>query len=321
MLKTPEYYKNIIENEPSNSEAKLFLGLSLLRDKQYKLGWEYFEHRLDGLNSLFPDFFPLWQGENISNKTILVYAERGFGDTIMFSRFLPLLTKRCQKVLFMPQEELCGIFNESELSVKFVKKSMDEFFHVHTSLMSLPYKLKLEKESDIPPVNKNYFSIDKIKSKDYKDKYFANNSLKIGINWQGTMKPTPIRSIPLEFFNKILTVPNSTLYSLQTGCTEEQKKILEQNNIVNLGTTFFDFSDTIAAMANLDIIISNDTSVANLAGAIEKKCFILLPYQSDWRWGDDISSCIWYSTVQLLRQSRPHDWSGVFDELLNILMP
>jgi len=311
MLKSAEYYKNLVQQEPENKKAKFHLGIASLMEKKYKDGWKYFEYRLE--ETPIPDFFPLWKSEPIEDKTILVYGERGYGDTIMFSRYLPLLKSKCKQVLFLPQPELFDIFDEKTLGVKIIRDIRESIFDTHISIMSLPYKLGHTEEKDIPRSHNNQIKNNDEKVNHYKKKYFENNNLKVGINWQGCLKPSPNRAIPLEYFEKLFKIPNISFYSLQTRVGREQLEILANHKIPDLGSTFNDFSDTASAMKNLDLVISNDTSVANLAGTMEKDCWILLPFEHDWRWSEDISYCIWYKNAKLIKQNNPNNWDNVFD--------
>lgn len=314
-----QYYKELIEKEPKNTYARLHLGLEYLREKNYEEGWKYFEYRLEGLN-VFPPSLPAWNGEDITDKTLLVYAERGLGDTIMFSRFLPLLQRKCARVLFLPHAELFNLFDETSLGVKLIQDVREICFDAHTSVMSLPYKLKIFQEKNIPEMPKQCLIINQEKFESYKQKYFNNDNFKAGINWQGNIKLTAERSIPLKCFEKLFSIPNTSFYSLQKGEGQEQLNSIEKYNVIDLGSTFNDFSDTAAAIENLDLVISNDTSVANLAGAMGKECWILLNFIPDWRWSNDLSYCPWYKNVKLFKQAEKNEWDSVFDAVYKDLL-
>jgi len=310
--KAIEYCEVAIEQEPQNTNANLCLALAYLKTKNYKDGWKYFESRLAGIDNL-SGLFPLWDGEDAKDKTILVYAERGYGDTIMFSRFLPLLKSKCKKVLFLPQKNLSELFDEKSLGVQIIKDIREAGFDLHTSIMSLPYKLGLEQESDFPDACGCYLKSDHEKIIFYKEKYFVNNNFKVGINWQGCTEAGAERSFPLEYFERLFKIPNISFYSLQTGEVNIELEKFKDFEITDLGSTFNDFSDTASAIENLDLVISNDTSVGNLAGAMGKECWILIPYTQDWRWSEDLSYCHWYKNATLLKQSELNCWSDVFD--------
>ena len=317
------YYKKIVENQPENNKAKIGLALSYLKTKNYKEGWKYFESRNSDILSsngiLTPDSIikPLWRGELIQNKTLYVYYEAGYGDTIMFARFLPLLKDKCAKVLFRPQTDCVKLFEDSNLGVEILTKKFQEYqmnFDFHIPMRSLPYALKLNTEADIAFENK-YLKSDIKKVKAYKEKYFNNNDFKIGINWQGAAGCGPNRKFMLKSFCKLLDLQNIKFYSIQVDEGIEQLSEVIEYNIVDLGSTFNDFSDTAAAMENLDLIISNDTSVVHLAGALGKNVWALLPFVQDWRWGVDTNYCPWYKSIKLFKQKNLGNWDDIFDEI------
>lgn len=302
-----ECYKKALEINPDDIRTKVCLGVSYLKLKNFEKGWELFENRYPA-NDLIK---PIWKGENIEDKTLYVYYEAGFGDTIMFARFLPLLKNKCKKVLFHPQTELAKFFQDSDLGVEILcknSKTIDMDFDYHIPMRSLPYALKITSEADIPSKD-NYLKVDENKVRFYKENYCDNDKFKIGINWRGNSVSDDRRQIDLRFFEG-LDLPNTQIYSLQVGVSGKLPK-----NFVDLGSTFNDFSDTAAAIENLDLIISNDTSLVHVAGALGKKCFVLLPFAPDWRWGVSLDSSYWYYSLKLFTQKHPENWQEVFEEI------
>jgi hypothetical protein len=150
----------------------------------------------------------------------------------------------------------------------------------------------------------------------FKEKYFNNDSFKIGIKWEGNSEVGLNRIIPVNAFAPIAALPNVKLYSLQKGVGEEDLKDCKFE-IENLAPEFDDFSKTTAAIENLDLVICNDTSIAHLAGAIAKDCWILLPRAYNWRWHDDLSYSPWYSSVKLFRQDSENDWISVMQKVVS----
>ena len=119
-----------------------------------------------------------------------------------------------------------------------------------------------------------------------------------------------------EDFFRLFELPNTQFYSFQTfDGSEEFEKIKNKYNVINLGETFGDFSDTAGAIENMDLIISNDTSLVHLAGAMNKVCWVLLPYIYNWRWHVDLSKCDWYDSVKIFRQNEDRNWQSVFDDV------
>ena len=264
----------------------------------------------------------VYNGEISKDKTVYTYYEAGFGDMIMFARYLPLLKERVGHVIFKPQRELVNLFRENNFGCEIMGTFLPEekiHFDYHIPIMSLPYALSLQGEG-VFNLRNGYMHAQEPKSKEYKEKYFDNDKFKIGIKWQGNTMYDRGRVITVESFFKLFELPDTKFYSCQTfEGSEEIEKIKEKYDIVDLGATFKDFSDTAAAIDNLDLIISNDSSLAHLAGAMGKKCFVLLPYVYNWRWHINLDICDWYDSVKIFKQKTPDDWRGVFDDVYEYL--
>lgn len=321
-----EYYKKAYELNDKDDYIKYFLAISYIKTKNFKEGWRLYESRPSKELSIisqameYKDLIaskPLWQGEPIDNKTLFVYYEAGYGDTLMFARFLPLLEAKCANVLFKPQYGFIDLFKENYSRVKIIDNKtlpQDVYFDFHIPVMSLPYALGLNSEEI--PFAQGYIKANPQKVEDYRQKYFNNNKFKVGIKWKGNAECELSRVISLNYFYKLFEIPNIQFYSVQKDDgIEEIENLPENYNIINLGETFNNFSDTAAALENLDLIICNDTSVAHLAGAMGKKCWILLPFVQNWRWHTDISYSTWYKSVKLFKQSQPDNWAELFDRI------
>ena len=311
---------------PHDNDTDYFLSLALMRVKDYKHGLKLFENRLCRetsfalLNKSYPNKARkdnIWDGTNIKNKTILVYYEAGFGDVIMFSRYLPLVKQKCRKLIFYCQKPLSPLFKINkqlgidEIVDKYIPEDQIDFDY-HIPLLSLPYVLKLSGEK-VFAHSDGYLHADKTMVEEYRKKYFDNNKLKIGIKWQGNTYYDQDRVIPSTAFIPLMEVENTQFYSLQTF--EGAEDIKDLNNIVDIGKDLLDFSQTAAALSNLDLVICNDTSLAHLAGAMGIPCWIVLPYEVNWRWHTDLSVCDWYDSVRLFRQHKLNDWNGVFEDV------
>ena len=314
--------------KPKDNDTDYFLSLALMRTKNYSKGLKLFENRLCRetaialQNKTYPNLASmdrLWKGENIKNKTILVYYEAGYGDTIMFSRYLPLLKKRCKKLVFYPQKPLIPLYTESGLGIDeliegFIpEQSMD--FDVHTPLLSLPYLLKL-KGKDVFAYSEGYMCANSELVQEYKEKFFNNDKLKIGIKWQGNTYYDKDRVIPAEAFSPLIEIEGTKFYSFQTfEGSEDVKKLTDKYDITDIGKDLLNFGQTAAALENLDLVICNDTSLAHLAGALGKPCYVLLPWEVNWRWHENLNKCDWYDSLKLLRQKKEGEWNGVFEEI------
>ena len=219
-------------------------------------------------------------------KTIYVYAEQGFGDTIMFSRYIPLLENISKKVIFRPQVQLKELFENNFPNVKILDDSIadeDIQFDAHIPLLSLPLMFKTDLSSI--PFSEGYLKADPDKINFYKNKYFCNEKYKIGIFWNADHRYVPEKSISLSYFYRFAQLQNIELYSLQKGYGREQLKDLPDSiKITDMGAGFNDYSDTAAAIANLDLLITVDTSVAHLAGAMNKPRLVIASCRTEWRW-------------------------------------
>jgi len=314
--------------KPKDTEIEYFLSIALMRMKKYDKALKMFENRMcrdtaiASQTKTYPNLASadkLWKGENIKNKTIYVYYEAGYGDTMMFSRYLPMLKKRCKKIVFFPQKPLIPLYQESGLGVDeiiegFIPENMMDF-DVHAPLMSLPHLLGL-KGNKMFEGSEGYFRANPEMVKEYKEKFFNNDEIKIGIKWQGNTYYDMDRVIPTEAFVPLIEMEGTKFYSFQTfEGSEELKKLSDRFDITDIGSELLDFGQTAAALMNLDLVICNDTSLAHLAGALGIPCFIMLPYDVNWRWHEDLSKCDWYDSVSLFRQKSMGDWNSVIEQV------
>ncbi len=179
--------------------------------------------------------------------------------------------------------------------------------------MSLPYLLGL-KGDKVFAYPEGYLRPNEELKAEYKKKFFDNDKIKVGIKWQGNTYYDQDRVIPAKCFKPLIEVKNTQYYSFQTF--EGSEDIKELEGIIDIGKDLLNFQQTAAALSNLDLVICNDTSLAHLAGAMGIPCWILLPYEVNWRWHTDLSVCDWYNSVKLFRQKSIGDWESVFEDVL-----
>lgn len=322
-----EYYEKAYEynKDVNDSDIPFFLGICYLKAKNFEKGLIYHEYRpskpfathCQSLIYKGIETKPLWTGEELTDKTLFVYYESALGDTLMYVRYLALVKDMFKKVLFKPQLCFVDLFKENNFGAEIIESKTlpeDVIFDVHIPLMSIPYVLNLNTEEI--PLSEGYLKVNQAKVSSFKEKYFNNDKFKIGIKWKGNTVYDLTRVITIESFYKLFDLPNTQFYSVQKGEGEEElKKIPSKYNIIDLSETFNDFGDTAAAVENLDLVICNDTSVAHLAGAMGKPCWIMLPYVQNWRWHTDISYSPWYKSVRLFKQNEPDNWDEVFDRV------
>lgn len=327
-----KYYKKAVELCPDDTETRYFTGITYFRNRDYKNGLQYFESRLCRQSAIltqmntYPNLMqkaPLWDGKtDISDKTLYTYYEAGFGDVLMFARYLPMLKSKCKKLIVKPQVPLAELLQENFPDIEVMKLFEHESvmdFDYHVPILSLPYVLGLD-ESNMFVGRKQYLSALPEKIERYRRDYFDNDCFKIGIKWRGNTHYEMDRVIEITSFLKLFGIKNTKFYSFQTfEGAEDLNKIVNDYDIVDIGKTVQNFSDTAGALANLDLVICNDTSLAHLAGAMNIPCWILLPYNYNWRWHLDLSKCDWYESVKLYRQKQVGDWDEIFERMYNDL--
>ncbi len=303
-------------------------GLFLLKMGRYAPGWKSYEARLQWSEFPFPlpkHEQPVWQGENIDGKTILVYAEQGLGDTLLFSGYVPDLVQRGATVLFVVQPELFRLFNDlwTARGVTVIEQNNEAAwlkanrikFDVHCPIMSLPAKLGVTK-GIVPEIHSARFHVPQLMSQRW-DKVVSrppdqtDRKLRVGIAWRGrsTHKHDRRRSVSLETLAPLFEVGHIDWYSLQ--CGDVVNELGSYPQIVNLAPQLTDFAETAAAVSELDLIISVDTSLVHLTAALDRPVWVMLSWQADWRWGVRNSVASWHAKSILWRQPDAHDWQSV----------
>lgn len=307
-------------------DDKMAYAYLCIKTGDFKEGWKYYENRF--LRTYGPTEYPKipdkpkWEGQKILDKTLLVHYEQGFGDSLQFFRYLYKLKPYAKKIIFRVQDELVDLFKNStkDFEIYGISTPLEDLsFDYHISLMSLPYVLKESVESI--PLAKGYIKASEKKIKEYKQKHFANNCLKIGITWNGRRFGNKQRNVPLECFYPLAKLKNVKLYSLQKDFGAKQLENLPEGfEIIDLGKTFNDFSDTAAALKNLDFFITSDNAVFNLAGAMGKKTFLLLNKDAEWRWMLDEENTPWYDSVRIFKKNDENDdWNGLIQRAFEFL--
>ena len=260
---------------------------------------------------------PLWLGkESLHNKTLLVESEQGFGDVIQFVRYIPMLEKIGAKVILEIPKVMTSIIKSLHGNFLVIEKGqLLPNFDYHIPIMSLPLAFNTS-INNIPALIPYLFS-DKTKREYWNKKIKKKTKPRIGLVWSGSINHTndKNRSLLLKDFEPILGLPFE-FHSLQKEVREnDQKTFFEFQLIHDHQNELNDFSDTAALIDEMDLIVSVDTSVAHLAGALGKNVWIILPYASDYRWMIDRNDTPWYPTCTLFRKSKIDDWSDIILEI------
>ncbi len=315
-------FDEAIKINPEYSNSIFFKAITQLKIGDYKSGWKNYEYRWETTNFPSPkrNFKqPCWDGtENLNDKIILIHGEQGLGDNIQFVRYFNLIKLKAKKAILQVDKKLVQLFKESNLSSIIISsKEKLPNFDIHCPLLSLPFKFSTTLK-DIPSKNKYIFP-DKKRIVKWK-KNFDNKFLNIGINWQASPNPNldKGRSFKLKYFNDISLINKIRLYSLQKVNGLDQINEINKQFKLNIPSDFdkdAPFVDTAAIIENLDLVITCDTSIAHLSGAIGKKTFLLLQKNSEWRWLHTGDYSPWYDSIKIYRQKKQDDWESVFKDV------
>ena len=310
------WYQKAVNMDPGMADARFNSALIHLRRGAFAEGWLEYEWRFQRKNRrhIYPHRFdiPRWQGEEFTGKTLLVHCEQGFGDVLQFIRYLPLVKARGGTVVFEVQKELAGLFSHFACIDDLLEYSTQAKpagnFDYYIPLLSLAGVFRTDMNSI--PQTVPYISADPNKVGYWRQR-ICGPGFKIGLVWSGK-STNPKRSCDIQDLMPVLETPGVLFYGLQKGRAAEQVDLLPPGiEVVNLGPDFNDFTDTAAAIDNLDLVISIDTAVAHLAGAMGKPVWLLLPYVGDWRWMQAGDKSPWYPTMRLFRQPKLGGWDSV----------
>ena len=306
-----ESFDTCLARNPKYPDAIWNRALVYLTRGQFDIGWMEYEERKRKKDPVGDRKFdkPLWSGqENVSGKTILVYAEQGLGDVIQFCRYAGFLQDLGARVLLAVPSALQSLMRGIGPRVHIVDpNSPNLLFDFHCPIMSLPLAFKIDARRIPPPypiaVNGEILDF-------WRNRLGKKDRARIGIVWRGSVAPDPGRSIDLDVLRECFD-SRFELICLQKEVTDNERTWLDSAGIYCPGRSLVDFSDTAALCLLVDLVISIDTSVAHLAGTLGVPVWLLLPWFPDWRWmlcGDHTP---WYPSIRLFRQKQRGDWGGV----------
>jgi hypothetical protein len=305
-----------IADEPDSPDLHWNLSLALLQHGDYERGWAEYEWRWKTPTFLaFARDFgtPRWQGEDLAGKSVFIDTEQGFGDGIMFSRYASLVAVRGGHVILECRPQLNRLFGSLDGVAKLVDLGAEPpAFDFHAPLMSLPHLCATTMET--LPASVPYLTAPEGTPVD--SRITETEELSIGIVWAGS--PTRVdnhkRSCTLADFVPLFAVPGTRFFSLQVGQFQDQLKEFDNGaEIIDLADDLGDFGDTAAAVLALDLVISVDTGVLHLAGALGKTAWGLMSKPTGFLWQDVRPDSAWYPTLKLFHQSEPGDWGPVFE--------
>ncbi|WP_094603232.1 Beta-barrel assembly-enhancing protease [Sporomusa silvacetica DSM 10669] len=314
-------YDRAIALQPAKAELYCDRSLAILLSGDLVRGFAEFKWRTQVARYRHAyewwDDQPQWHGENFSGKRLLVYDEQGFGDVLQFCRYLPLVKARGGSVQFSTKQPLLRLFANfpgiDELVEHTAAAIARTQFDLVVPLLSLPHIFGTTLRTI--PASVPYLTVDQHWVTTWQNKVNCRESdLRVGLVWAGSPENIPgrIRTCGLKAMLPLADIPGVTFYSLQTGeAANEANTPLPGMRLIDLTDDIADFADTAALIMNLDLVISVDTAVAHLAGALGKTVWTLLPAAGDWRWLLVRNDTPWYPTMRLFRQSAPGDWNGV----------
>jgi len=308
-------WRHVLVSNPNHADAHTNLALSELRRGRYLEGFSRYEWRWRAKDAApRPDFPTPWKGENAAGKRFLIHAEQGFGDTLQFCRYLPQLHACGARLVLLAPPPLLPLIANSmpwlELSPGPRPPS-----DIQSTLLSLPHLLKTTLDTIPAPIP--YIHAPSQAIAHLGAAIGQRAELKVGLAWAGNPKHSldKDRSLAFAALAPILAVEGVRFFSLQIGEAARDAS----KDLTDLSAELTDFAQTAGAIANLDLVISVDTAVAHLAGAMGKRVFIMLPFLADWRWLREREDSPWYPTARLFRQKTHGDWRPVVIDVAKAL--
>ena len=327
VAKADEMYAKLMYLNPTHSDLHAY-GAYLVKHKRFSEGFKFLQHRFlkeDLGNVAFPELLKTkkkkWNMKlDISNKIILVHFEQGFGDSIMFVRFIEEMKKRCKEVILVVQNSLIQLMKDSKLGVEVYSENdiPNIKYDYWIPMMDLP--IVCDTTPDNIPLPEGYLKVPQVKINEYRKKYINNNNkLKIGIAYEGTMASKETnRDIQLEYLYPLMKLPDVEVYSFQVDdLTRQMDRVPSDAQLIRLGKTFKDWEDTACAMNCMDLMVTTDNGVMNLAGALGIKTFGIFNTVTEWRWfktdGDDIA---WYKSIKPFQCPTSDDWDTPIGKIM-----
>lgn len=316
------YWDKLFKLGGITKEDLLEYSMFCLKIGDFENFYKYYDNRFEVdtyKNIYIKSDKPLWKGENLSNKTLLIQSEQGFGDTFLMSGYLPRILKTAKKIIFLAQGEVCSLLKESFKDIEVLPINQTDItkleYDYHIPTMSIPSVLKLTKEN-ISVVG-GYLKTNCDLTEKYKEKYFDNDKLKIGFAFMGNIKGKQLRDIPLKEFLPFDNLENVELYSLTIDIDEKEYKIFKNNKIHVFNNVIKDFSDTASLVENCDIIITSDNCILNLAGALGKKTIGLFNWNYEARWFDLTGKdCGWFTSVKPIVNEEMNNWKPSIEKAI-----
>ena len=330
-------YDQALRLRPELASARLNRALTLLALGDFQRGLPDYEARLDlvramrgpderdegamkeGENTLeqMAETLPRWRGEPIPDRTLLIVAEQGFGDTLQFMRFVPLARERAGQLVFAVQRELLPLIAPLAQAWRVAVVERGGGVRIdadlHCPLLSLP--LALGTTMDALPAANRYVDVPAPYRRRWRGSLGGHAKHKVGLAWSGRIQAHETRTMPLAALEPLFALADIDWIVLQPNLSDDEKEALDAHAraaaIHRFDERICDFADTAAIVDRLDAVVSIDTSIAHLTGALAKPLLLMLPYAADWRWFTGMDESPWYPSARLVRQRAPGAWEEV----------
>jgi tetratricopeptide (TPR) repeat protein len=319
-------YDEALRLDPQFVAAQLNRAMALLALGDYARGLRGYEWRLQTAGSVAIPQVPRWHGEPMPGRTLWIRSEQGFGDTLQFARFVPFAAKLVGEIVLEVQPALLALLEPAAhaagVSLKSTADTPPPKADAFCPLLSLPLALGIL-DPDAIPTRTPYLVVPAAYRKKWRGSLGGQAKRNIGIAWSGRIQPGETRSIPLELLDPLFALPGIDWVVLQPAIADEERVMLDAHRNAKAihrldertARRLDDFADTAAIVSRLDGVVSVDTALAHLAGALGKPLWLMLPFAADWRWGIDTPTSPWYPKAQLFRQAAPGAWAGVIERV------
>ena len=316
------HYIAALAIEPENPNAHLGIGQILLARGQLRSGWIEYEWRnqLEQAQGRIPPIKALqWNGMAMPRGRVLLIGDQGFGDTIQFCRYIPMVAERCQEVVVAGAQDFGSLLRTIPGAGRLFNRWAEiPGFSAWCMMSSLPYLFGTE--LDTIPSQSPYLRPDPAKVAVWRDRVaaMAGGLRRVGLFWSGRAShPNNLRrSMFLAQLQALRAVPGVCFFSLQKEISRpDSAELAAWPNLHGLSADLTDFDETAALISNLDLVITVDSAVGHLAGALGRPVWLMLAAPSDWRWLLDRADTPWYPSMRLYRQPRPGDWTGLVNHV------
>ena len=301
-----KHYKNFLQIRPDDNNALVSLGLCYLTQKKFKEGYELVYNRKNSYaNRLTKN---LWKPNTALDKELVILPDQGFGDSIQFVRYLPFLKEHSIKVA--TSKQLIELFKKNYPDIEFI--NIEDINPETQALRITDLAYALNMDFDNIPFSEGYLNIEPADIK--------NDKLKVGLCWEAGsagVRGMIDRTINIKCFEPLLNLSNIQIYSFQYTDTLNGNEKYPQ--MINLAKDFKDFTDTAKALKAMDIVVTVDTVITHLAGALGIKTYILLPYASDWRWFGGGVNTPWYKSIKIFKQEDHISWEEPINDIIKCL--